>query len=306
MTTASSLVPDHSVDISTVRPQRRPREAVPHLHAVDPPSLEARELLVNQLIENHIEVAHSIASRYRNRGIDTDDLQQVALLGLTKAAQRFDPDAGHDFMAFAVPTIRGEVRRYFRDTGWVVRPPRRVQELQARITRAQNDLEQQLGRSPRPSEIAHHLNADLDDVVEALSVDGCFIPTSLDTPFNDATTTIGDLLGDESTATDELEAKIVLEPLIAKLAPRERRIVFMRFYEERSQQAIADAVGLTQAQVSRILQRILMTLRAELDAGPGQTGQTGQSGQPGRAVPPSTLPDPTGAGNSTRAFRKGA
>jgi RNA polymerase sigma-B factor len=297
VTTASSLAPDHSVDISTVGPQRRTHKAVPHLQAVDPPSLEPRDLLVDQLIEDHIEVAQSIASRYRNRGIDTDDLQQVALLGLTKAAQRFDPDSGHSFMAFAVPTIRGEVRRYFRDTGWVVRPPRRVQELQVRITRAQNDLEQQLGRSPRPSEIAQHLDADLDDVVEALSVDGCFAPTSLDIPLNDATSTIGDLLGDESTATDELEAKMVLEPLIAKLAPRERRIVFMRFYEERSQQAIADAVGLTQAQVSRILQRTLTTLRDGLDAGPGQAL---------RAVPPTTPLDPTGPGSSTPAFRKGA
>lgn len=302
VTTASSPAPEDSVDISATGPKRRAHEAVRHLHAVDPPPLEARELFVNQLIENHVEVARSIASRYRNRGIDTDDLQQVALLGLTKAAQRFDPDSGHSFMAFAVPTIRGEVRRYFRDTGWVVRPPRRVQELQARITRAQNDLEQELGRSPRPSEIALHLHVDLDDVVEALSVDGCFTPTSLDTPLEDATSTIGDLLGDTDTATDELEAKMVLEPLIAKLAPRERRIVFMRFYEERSQQAIADAVGLTQAQVSRVLQRILNTFRDELHAGRGQSGQPGQSGRPGRAVAPSA----PGPGSATPAFRKGA
>jgi RNA polymerase sigma-B factor len=298
VTTASSLAPDHSVDIPTVAPrQRRTHEAVPCLHAIDAPSVEARQLLVNQLIENHIEVAHSIASRYRNRGIDIDDLQQVALLGLTKAAQRFDPDAGHNFMAFAVPTIRGEVRRYFRDAGWVVRPPRRVQELQARIMRAQDTLEQQLGRSPRPSEIARHLDVDLDEVVEALSVEGCFTPTSLDAPLDSATSTIGDLLSDESTATDELEVRMVLEPLIAELAPRERRIVFMRFYEERSQQAIADAVGLTQAQVSRILQRTLTTLRDGLGAGRGQTL---------RAVPPTTPLDPTGTESSTPAFRKGA
>ena len=132
-----------------------------------------------------------MAARYRNRGIELEDLQQVALLGLTKAAHRFDPDLGHDFMSFAVPTIRGELRRHFRDLGWVVRPPRRVQELQSRISRAQAQLEQALGRSPRPSELASHLEVDLDDVVEALAADGCFTPTSLDTPLDDVTTTLG-------------------------------------------------------------------------------------------------------------------
>ncbi len=253
MTTASILAPDH----------RAASPTAVHLRLVDEHSPEARALLVEQLIESHLEVARSIASRYRNRGIDGEDLQQVALLGLTKAAQRFDPSAGHDFLAYAVPTIRGEVRRHFRDAGWVVRPPRRVQELQARIMRAQSDLEQQLGRSPRPSEVAAHLDVPLDDVVEALSVDGCFSPTSLDTPLNDVTP-LGELIGDESTETDALEARLVLEPLIAELDPRDRRIVHMRFYEERSQQEIADAVGITQAQVSRVLRRILTRLREEM------------------------------------------
>ncbi len=125
------------------------------------------------LIAQHIAIARSVAARYRNRGVDLEDLEQVAMLGLTKAAHRFDPDAGHDFLSYAVPTIRGEVRRYFRDSGWVVRPPRRVQELQARIARADNELCQLLGRSPRPTEVADHLDAPLDDVVEALSADGC-------------------------------------------------------------------------------------------------------------------------------------
>ena len=101
--------------------------------------------LTRQLIETNAAVARSMASRYRNRGIDLDDLEQVALLGLTKAAQRFDPAAGHDFLSFAVPTIRGELRRHFRDSGWMVRPPRRVQDLQTRIAGAQEELESQLG-----------------------------------------------------------------------------------------------------------------------------------------------------------------
>jgi RNA polymerase sigma-B factor len=220
--------------------------------------------LAHELIESHLEVATTMAARYRNRGIDLDDLQQVALLGLTKAAHRFDPDRGHDFMSFAVPTIRGELRRHFRDVGWVVRPPRRVQELQARMARAQGELEQSLGRSPRPSEVASHLGVDLDDVVEALAADGCFAPTSLDTPIDDVATTLGDMIGEEDATVEAVEAKVVLEPLIAALPARERRILMMRFYEERSQQDIADAVGLTQAQVSRILARLLSQLRADL------------------------------------------
>ncbi|GAA5115713.1 SigB/SigF/SigG family RNA polymerase sigma factor [Alloalcanivorax gelatiniphagus] len=292
MTTASSLAPDHSAHTSTV-------DALPPLHVVDPDPPRTHDVLVEQLIEDHLEVARSIASRYRNRGIDADDLRQVALLGLTKAAHRFDPGAGHDFMAFAVPTIRGEVRRYFRDTGWVVRPPRRVQELQARIKAAQDDLEQLLGRSPRPTEVATHLDVDVDDVVEALSVDGCFSPTSLDSPLEGAAATIGDLIGDDTTATDALEAKIVLEPLISGLDPRDRRIVFMRFYEERSQQEIADAVGLTQAQVSRVLRRILTELRVELEAGPGQARESQ------RTVARSTRGS-SGPANPAPAFRRGA
>jgi RNA polymerase sigma-B factor len=205
-----------------------------------------------------------MATRYRNRGIELEDLQQVALLGLTKAAHRFDPDLGHDFLSFAVPTIRGELRRHFRDLGWVVRPPRRVQELQSRISSAQAQLEQALGRSPRPSEVASHLEVDLDHVVEALAADGCFTPTSLDTPLDDVATTLGDMIGEEDRTVEAVEAKVVLEPLIAELPARERRILYMRFYEERSQQDIATAVGLTQAQVSRILARLLTQLRSSL------------------------------------------
>jgi RNA polymerase sigma-B factor len=219
---------------------------------------------VRRLVEDHLDVATSMATRYRNRGIELEDLQQVALLGLTKAAHRFDPDLGHDFLSFAVPTIRGELRRHFRDLGWVVRPPRRVQELQSRISGAQAQLEQALGRSPRPSEVASHLEVDLDDVVEALAADGCFTPTSLDTPLDDVTTTLGDMIGEEDMTVEAVEAKVVLEPLIAELPARERRILFMRFYEERSQQDIAAAVGLTQAQVSRILARLLTQLRSGL------------------------------------------
>lgn len=220
--------------------------------------------LTRQLIETNAAVARSMASRYRNRGIDLDDLEQVALLGLTKAAQRFDPAAGHDFLSFAVPTIRGELRRHFRDSGWMVRPPRRVQDLQTRIAGAQEELESRLGRSPRPSEIAAHLAEDVSDVVEALAADGCFTPTSLDAPVADGSSSLGDLLGEEDRALAQAEAKVMLDPLMRGLSARDRRIVRLRYFQEKTQQEIADAVGLTQAQVSRVLTRILADLRAGL------------------------------------------
>ena len=220
--------------------------------------------LTRQLIETNAAVARSMASRYRNRGIDLDDLEQVALLGLTKAAQRFDPAAGHDFLSFAVPTIRGELRRHFRDSGWMVRPPRRVQDLQTRIAGAQEELEAQLGRSPRPSEIATHLEEDISAVVEALAADGCFTPTSLDAPVADGSSSLGDLLGDEDRALAQAEAKVMLDPLMRGLTARDRRIVRLRYFHEQTQQEIADAVGLTQAQVSRVLNRVLRDFRSAL------------------------------------------
>ena len=242
---------------------RRTDGIVADLRVVEPESSHSRDLTA-RLIETNAGVARSMAGRYRNRGIDLDDLEQVALLGLTKAAQRFDPDAGHDFLSYAVPTIRGELRRHFRDSGWMVRPPRRVQDLQSRIARAQDELELELGRSPRPSEVAGHLGVELDDVIEALSADGCFTPTSLDGPVGDGGSSLGDLLGADDRAIESAEARVVLAPVLRQLSARDQRIVRLRFVEERTQQEIAEAIGLTQAQVSRVLTRILDQLRAGL------------------------------------------
>lgn len=218
----------------------------------------------NDLVHAHLDVAKSIAGRYRNRGIDQDDLEQVAMIGLLKAAQRFDAEAGHDFLAFAVPTIRGELRRHFRDAGWMVRPPRRVQELQARISRADEELVNRLGRSPRPSEIAAHLDALPDQVVEALSADGCFTPTSLDATVGDGDGTLGAHLGHVDLQIGRAETAMLLKPVVAALPDRERRILQLRFYDDCSQQEIAEVVGVTQAQVSRVLRRILSDLRGKL------------------------------------------
>ena len=268
---STAILPEHtplSVLSVSSRPAdgkeraKRTDDIVADLRLVESDS--AGSHLIDELIETNVGVARSMASRYRNRGIDLDDLEQVALLGLTKAAQRFDPRAGHDFLSYAVPTIRGELRRHFRDAGWMVRPPRRVQDLQSRISRAQEDLECQLGRSPRPSEVASHLGVEIDEVIEALTADGCFTPTSLDGPVGDGSSSLGDLLGFEDRSVVAAEARIVLEPLVATLPERDQRILRMRFVDEATQQEIAEAVGLTQAQVSRVLTRILAALRADL------------------------------------------
>lgn len=224
-----------------------------------------RQELVDELIEVNVAAARSMAARYRNRGIDTDDLEQVALIGLVKAARRFDASAGHDFMSYAVPTVRGELRRHFRDSGWMIRVPRRVQQMQARIRAVQHELEAQLGGSPRPSQIAAHLGVDLDEVVEALAADGCFRPASLDSKGEEQERgTIADVLGHEDRELASLEARLVLDAALGRLTEREQQILRWRFEDERTQQEIADLVGLTQAQVSRTLTRILGRLRSDL------------------------------------------
>jgi RNA polymerase sigma-B factor len=143
---------------------------------------DARARYEDEAIRLNMVVATDVARRYHGRGIPAEDIDQVAYLGLVKAVRGFDPTLGDDFLSYAVPTLRGEIRRYFRDHGWMVRPPRRVQELQARIMGVRDELVAGLGRAPRPSEIAVRIGAGLADVEEALAADGCFTPYSLDIP----------------------------------------------------------------------------------------------------------------------------
>jgi RNA polymerase sigma-B factor len=227
-----------------------------------------RQRLLEEVVVLNIGVANAVASRYRSRGIPGDDLQQVAYVALIKAAQGFDPSAGHHFLAYCVPTIRGEIKRYFRDHGWTVRPPRRIQELQSRISAAQGELSSSLGRSPRASEVAEHLDESFEDVTEALASDGCFTPLSLDRPAGrESATSVGDLLGEEDSGRAAAEARVMLAPVLRRLAERDRRIVLLRFFHGWTQQEIAQDIGVTQMQVSRLLSRILADLRAGLSDG---------------------------------------
>ena len=222
---------------------------------------EERRRYEDEIICLNLAVACDCARRYRGRGVATDDLDQVACLGLVKAVRGFDPARGHDFLSFAVPTIRGELRRHFRDHGWVLRPPRSIQELQTRIIAAEGDLCQELGRSPRPTDLARHLGVDLELVLDALAANGCFAPTSLDVAPADGDEGLLDRLGGLDPAFETAEARVTLVAVLRGLTPRERRILELRFFGDHTQAEIGADLGVTQMQVSRLLNRILGRLR---------------------------------------------
>jgi RNA polymerase sigma-B factor len=241
------------------------------------PEPEADARLREELVTLHIRVATSIASRYRFRGVAAEDLDQVACLALTKAARRFDPTQGSEFLAFCVPTIRGEVRRYFRDQGWMVRPPRRIQELQQRMNQVEGELSARLGRSPSPAELAAELAEPLTDVLEARNARGCFTPTSLDGAVDgseDGGTSVGELVGGRDPHESSIEARVALAPAVRRLSERDRDILRLRFYEGLSQREIGERIGVTQMQVSRLLTRIYQELRDELGSIDDAEGST--------------------------------
>lgn len=235
------------------------------LHVLTDDDGSEHEREVERLVATTMPVARALARRYAGRGLPAEDLEQVAYLHLVAAARRFDPDRGVDFMAYAVPTIKGGLRKAFRDIGWTVRPPRRLQELQMRLWAAESELEHLLDRPPTPSELAAHVGADLGEAIEALSLDGCFTPGSLDMPLGDeGGQTQGDLLGDLDAGFAAGEARAMLGPVVRRLCDRDREIIRMRFYEGLSQREIGERLGVTQMQISRLLKRILGELRESL------------------------------------------
>ncbi len=227
-------------------------------------SEEEAHRIRDELVRLNMGVASDCARRYRGRGIATEDLDQVAYLGLVKAVRAFDPARGFDFLSFAVPTIRGEVRRHFRDLGWALRPPRSIQELQSRMLAVESDLTQELGRSPRPSDLARHLGVELEQVLDALSATGCFAPASLDVPALEGDDSLGERIGAMDPGFDTAEARVTLAAVMRGLTPRERRILELRFFGNRTQAEIGADIGVTQMQVSRLLNRILERLRERL------------------------------------------
>jgi RNA polymerase sigma-B factor len=226
---------------------------------------EERHRLLQEVILLNRGVAEAVASRYQGRGVARDDLVQVAYEGLTKAVQRFDPATRNDLLTYAVPTIRGELLRHFRDHGWSVRPPRRVQELQWKVNQAIEGLEQDLGHAPTDAEIVASLGISDDEYREAVEAFGCFQPTSLEQPAAaGSSATLGDFIPEDDRDSAATEARVVLSPVVRRLPERDRRILQLRFFEDMTQAEIGEDLGVTQMQVSRLLSRILDDLRHEL------------------------------------------
>lgn len=225
-----------------------------------------RGALRDQAVIESLPLARHIAQRFRGRGENLEDLLQVASVGLIHAADRFEPSRGADFLSFAVPTVMGEVRRHFRDRTAMMRVPRRARELSLQITDAEGRLSQQLRRSPTDTELAAEIGVEANRIDDARQVASATAPASLDRPTNgeeDGRPTV-ERLGHEDAGYGHVDDAASLKPALARLHPRERRILGLRFFEDLSQRAIADRTGLSQMHVSRLLRQSLDDLRQEL------------------------------------------
>jgi RNA polymerase sigma-B factor len=223
-----------------------------------------RDRLTERATVSQLGLARSLALRYRDRGEPLEDLVQVANLALVMAVQRYRPEEGVPFAAFAVPTITGELRRHFRDRGWNVRPPRRLQELRARVQNMAHELSQELGRSPSSEQLAERLGVDVEEVREAAKAAEGYHSLSLDAP---AATGDGsqlvDWLGEADEQYEHTAEVLAVRPLLAGLDERTRHILCLRFYRGCTQQQIADEIGVTQMLVSRLISQALARLRAD-------------------------------------------
>jgi RNA polymerase sigma-B factor len=232
-----------------------------------------RVALRNKLVTGYLPVVQHIARRFGGRGEPVDDLEQAGTVGLLNAVDRFEPGRGIDFLSYAVPTITGEVRRHFRDRTWSMRVPRRLKDLQSSINGAVGPLSQELGRAPRPSEIAARLGIATEEVVEGLDAQQAYRSTSLDELVSGADTALTDTLGVADAELDKVDYRQTLAPLLDELPERERTILVLRFFGNMTQTQIADRVGISQMHVSRLLARTLDQLRNGLMDAPAERGR---------------------------------
>ena len=268
----TARVPDGDRGMTRAQRAHTTERLLVRAHRVDDP--RERQRLLDEVVLINRGVAEAVASRYRRRGIPMEDLQQAAYEGLVKAVQRFDPTRRKDLLTYAVPTIRGELQRHFRDHGWAVRPPRRVQELQWQVNACIGELTQELGREPTDAEVQERLRLPDEEYRDAITAFGCFQPTSLDQPVShESAATLGELVPDqpddvhgpdEPADFEAADARATLGPAVRNLPPRDRRILYLRFFEDQTQEEIGQELGVTQMQVSRLLARIMRDLRAAL------------------------------------------
>ena len=221
----------------------------------------------NELVEAHRGLAARIANDYRGRGVELDDLVQIAMLGILKAVERFDPARGIPFSSFASRTINGEIKRYFRDRTWAVRPPRSTQERHLDLRRATSALSTRLGRPPTVPELAAEVGISDDEVLEALEAGAAYRATSLDArrPGDEEGTSLAERLPGAESPNQPVELRMLVAQLLGTLPRREAEIVRLRFYDELTQSEIAERLGISQMHVSRLIRRCLLELRQALD-----------------------------------------
>jgi RNA polymerase sigma-B factor len=244
-----------------------------------------RERIATELGELNLPLYDALAARYRGRGVDLDDLVQVARIGLWVAIHRFRPADAPSFLSFAIPTITGELKRYFRDQCWVVRPPRRLQDLKSLTSRARDDLEQATGRSASTRQIADHLGIDQRQIAESIIAGTGFRPPSLDAPAGDSAT-LGSYISDGDDLANRVTDRLTLQWALAGLTLREQKVLVWRFQDECTQTQIANRLGLSQMQVSRILHHILDNTRRLLETARDTSGTLNRRSPQGR---PSSL-----------------
>ncbi len=250
---------------STTGDRVRARQLFADLAACEPES-PSRGRIRDELVEMHLPLVEYLARRFRNRGEPLDDLVQVATIGLIKSVDRFDLERGVEFSTYATPTIVGEIKRHFRDKGWAIRVPRRLQELKLSLTKATSELSQRLGRSPTVAELAGHLGMTEEEVLEGLESANAYSAVSLDAPDggDEDAPAVADTLGAEDESLEGVEYRESLKPLLDQLPPREKRILLLRFFGNMTQSQIASDLGISQMHVSRLLARTLTQLRAGL------------------------------------------
>lgn len=246
------------------RPDRdHTRQLFAELSTLQPGSPRHQQVR-DALVESHLPLVRYLAHRFTGRGEPIDDLLQIGTIGLLQSIDRFEQQRGLEFSTFATPNIVGEIKRHFRDRGWMVRVPRRLQELQAEVGVGVNDLTQRLGRAPTVAELSAHLRVSQEQVIEATDSARAYSAVPIDVPSAMTGRTIADGLVESDTALEHVELRHALRPVLAGLNERERQALLMRFVENKTQSQIAQVLGVSQVHVSRLLNKTLAELRDQL------------------------------------------
>ncbi|MXG91706.1 RNA polymerase sigma factor SigF [Nocardioides flavescens] len=270
MASSEELAPRPDGPVSGVEQTRRRSAELFASLREDDASQAQRETAREGLVHLHLPLVEHCARRFRNRGEPFEDLVQVGTIGLLKSIDRFDVGRGVEFSTYATPTIIGEIKRYFRDKGWAIRVPRRLQELRMQIGAAGAELTQTLGRSPTPRELAEKIGCTVEDVLEGIESSNAYSTLSLDAGDNDedGSASMLDAIGIDDENLEHVEIRESIKPLLDKLDAREKKILLLRFFKNMTQSQIAEEIGVSQMHVSRLLSRTLDQLRRSLEESP--------------------------------------